>query len=174
MTPMPWFERRFTFDLPVSCWPNVLERLRGTPARVEDRLREVPAGLLRMRPGDSWSIQENVGHLLDLEAVCRARVDDYVKGEAVLRTADLANQATVRANHNAEPIESIVRRFRASRAELVRTIAALDQEVIGRSAIHPRLQEPMRLLDMMIFMAEHDDHHMARVTELIATLPPAP
>jgi hypothetical protein len=24
----------------------------------------------------------------------------------------------------------------------------------------------MRLVDMMFFMAEHDDHHLARITEL--------
>ena len=33
-----WIERRFTFDLPISMFPNVLERLRGTPARVADRI----------------------------------------------------------------------------------------------------------------------------------------
>ncbi len=34
----PWIERRFTFDMSLSMFPNVLERLRGTPARVQDRV----------------------------------------------------------------------------------------------------------------------------------------
>lgn len=33
---MKWFDRKFTFDLPASMYPNVVERLRGTPARLED------------------------------------------------------------------------------------------------------------------------------------------
>jgi len=35
-----------------------------------------------------------------------------------------------------------------------------------RTALHPRLQQPMRVLDMAFFTAEHDDHHLARMTEL--------
>jgi hypothetical protein len=32
--------------------------------------------------------------------------------------------------------------------------------------VHPRLGTPMRLVDMMFFVAEHDDHHLATITEL--------
>ena len=30
-----WFERKFHFDIPQDCGPNVVERLRGLPARLE-------------------------------------------------------------------------------------------------------------------------------------------
>ena len=32
--------------------------------------------------------------------------------------------------------------------------------------MHPRLERPMRLIDMMFFHAEHDDYHLARISEL--------
>jgi hypothetical protein len=32
--------------------------------------------------------------------------------------------------------------------------------------VHPRLQQPMRVVDMAFFVAEHDDHHLARMTQL--------
>ena len=35
-------------------------------------------------------------------------------------------------------------------------------------AWHPRLDRPMRVIDLAIFAAEHDDHHLARITELLA------
>ena len=64
---LPWFERAFPTGLPAHLLPVVVERLRGTPARLADRLAGVPQGVLVRRAGDSWSIQENAGHLLDLE-----------------------------------------------------------------------------------------------------------
>jgi hypothetical protein len=36
-------------------------------------------------------------------------------------------------------------------------------------AIHPRLNKPMRLVDMLFFQAEHDDYHLARISDLIRT-----
>jgi hypothetical protein len=36
----------------------------------------------------------------------------------------------------------------------------------GRTGIHPRLKQPMRLIDMCLFVAEHDDHHLMRMTVL--------
>jgi hypothetical protein len=33
-------------------------------------------------------------------------------------------------------------------------------------ARHPRLGTPMRLIDLAYFVAEHDDHHLARLREL--------
>jgi hypothetical protein len=35
-----------------------------------------------------------------------------------------------------------------------------------RTALHPRLKRPMRLVDLCFFVAEHDDHHLATVTRL--------
>jgi O-succinylhomoserine sulfhydrylase len=38
----PWFERSFPTGLPAHLLPVVIERLRGTPARIADRLAETP------------------------------------------------------------------------------------------------------------------------------------
>ena len=37
-----WGERRFDFTFPVDFYPELIERLRGTPARLADRLRSQP------------------------------------------------------------------------------------------------------------------------------------
>jgi hypothetical protein len=39
-------------------------------------------------------------------------------------------------------------------------------DYISRSLLRPRLQQPMRLVDRLYFVAEHDDHHLARIWEL--------
>ena len=162
-----WFERKFSFDLPAWMYPNIVERLRGTPARLEDRLGPWPQNLLTRRDGDKWSVQEHVGHLLDLGALDVARLDDYEAGRETLQAADLENRKTYEANHNANSINNILASFRAERAEFVRRLDAYDGEFILRAALHPRLNVPMRVLDFAFFIAEHDDHHLARITELI-------
>ena len=92
---MMWFERKFSFDLlPIWMYPNVVERLRGTPARLEDLTRSLPREILTGRDGDKWSIQEQAGHLLDLEQLGMNRLDDYEAGRDTLYAADLENRRT--------------------------------------------------------------------------------
>ena len=162
-----WFERQFTLDLPLWMYPNVLERVRGTPARLEDRLLSLPRELLTRRNAGSWSIQEQAGHLLDLGTLDLGRLDDYEAGVETLRPADPGNRKTHEAEHNANSIERILAEFRAERGEFVRRLDEYDARFVERTALHPRLKLPMRLLDLVYFIAEHDDHHLARITELI-------
>ncbi|HEX8458926.1 MAG TPA: DinB family protein [Pyrinomonadaceae bacterium] len=162
-----WFERKFTLDLPLSMYPNVLERVRGTPARLEDRLLELPREVLVRRDGDAWSIQEQAGHLLDLGTLDLGRLDDYEAALEHLRPADLGNRKTHEANHNAAAIKHLLAAFRTERAEFLRRLDSYDPDFIARTALHPRLQLPMRVLDFVYFIAEHDDHHLARITNLI-------
>ena len=167
---MAWFERRFSFDLPAWMYPNVVERLRGTPARLEDRLSSLPREMLVGRDGDKWSIQEHAGHLLDLEALEVKRLEDYAAGRERLTPADTENRKTYEANHNSKEILEILQAFRRERMEFVERLERLDEEFRQRSAIHPRLQVPMRVIDLAFFKAEHDDHHLARISELIRLL----
>ncbi|MHC4718524.1 MAG: DinB family protein, partial [Planctomycetota bacterium] len=60
---VPWTKRSFNFDFPADLYPELIERLRGTPARAEEITRSLPADVLTRRDGDTWSIQENLGHL---------------------------------------------------------------------------------------------------------------
>ena len=34
-----WIERKFNFGYPATKWPDLLERVRGTPARLEEIVR---------------------------------------------------------------------------------------------------------------------------------------
>lgn len=162
-----WFERKFLFELPVWTFPNIVERVRGTPARLEDRVRSLPREILTRRDGDKWSIQEHAGHLLDLGTLDLGRLDDYAEGLEILRPADRENKKTYQAHHNSHSIEAILSAFRAERSEFVRRLDQFDDEFIERAALHPRLNMQMRVLDLAYFIAEHDDHHLARITGLI-------
>ncbi len=166
---VPWFQRVFRFDAPEGIFPNVLERVRGTPARLEERLWSVPRQFLIRKEGDAWSIMENAGHFFDLEPLWAARVDDFIRGNERLQVADLTNRKTSEAGHNDSPLDKILSSFRSARSELVRKLETLDPAAFSKTALHPRLNTPMRLLDHLIFVAEHDDHHLARISLLMRT-----
>jgi uncharacterized damage-inducible protein DinB len=167
MTRAVWFEREFKLGIPLSLYPNIIERLRGTPARLEDRLSRITPSVLTHRNVDQWSMQEHAGHLLDLGALDQGRLDDFEAGVEVLRSADLENRKTYEAHHNENSIDRILADFRRERFEFVRRLEAYDESFLSRTALHPRLQQPMRVVDLMFFIAEHDDHHLVKITELI-------
>jgi len=162
-----WFERKFEFTFPVELHPNVCARLRGTPARLEEALRGRSHEILIRKAQGKWSAQEHAGHLLDLEALWLARVEDYVAASDQLTVADLRNRKTDEADYNARPLEQVLMEFRGARERLLKRVDGLDASLFARSILHPRLKTPMRLVDHLYFVAEHDDHHLARVWELV-------
>jgi len=162
-----WTDRRFDFTFPAELYPEMIERLRGTPARLEDRIGSLPAEALQRRDGEKWSMQENAGHLLDLESLVVERLNQYVTGATELHAADMSNRKTYEAVHNSVPVASILSDFREQRMKIVARLDGLDAEVFAGSAFHPRLKVQMRLVDMIFFQAEHDDYHLARISQLM-------
>jgi uncharacterized damage-inducible protein DinB len=163
----PWFERVFPTGLPAHLLPVLVERLRGTPARLADRLAGEPHEVLIRRSGDSWSIQENVGHLLDLEPLWQQRVSDLAQRCGELAEADLTNRRTHEANHNAAPLGELLTAFRSARGALVRQLETFSDDAVAFTSLHPRLKIPMNVIDLAYFVAEHDDYHLARISELL-------
>jgi uncharacterized damage-inducible protein DinB len=168
MSQLPmWFERKFEFSFSVDLFPNLCARLRGTPARLEEAIRGRSHEILARKVQQKWSAQEHAGHLLDLEPLWLVRVRDYVSGSDELTLADLKNRKTDEANHNACAVEEILTDFRGARERLLRRVVELDPSLFARIIPHPRLKVPMRLVDHLYFVAEHDDHHLARILELV-------
>jgi uncharacterized damage-inducible protein DinB len=165
-----WFDRKFDFNFQQNISPSIIERLRGTPARLEEKCGAIPAKYLELKPDNTWSIKENIGHLTDLEPLWQGRLEDFLNNETELRPTDLANKKTDEANHNSKSLEQLLHDFRNIRMQTITMIEQLDEGIIFRSALHPRLKTPMRTMDSFLFVAEHDDHHLARITELCKIL----
>ncbi len=160
---MPWVDRRFNFDFPAALYPNVLARIRGTPSRLEDAVRGLSWERLLERRDGKWSIQENAGHLLDEEELFAKRLEEFLAGAETLTPAAYQH---LELRHNEKQIEAILRQFRAARERFVECADAIRSEDFARTAWHARLQVSMRLVDHLLFIAEHDDHHLARIWAL--------
>lgn len=170
MKKVKWFERSFDFGTEQNIFPSIIERLKGTPARLDEKFSSIPVDILEVKLDTTWSIKENLGHLTDLESLWQGRLEDIINGEIEMRPTDLANRKTDLANHNARSLEELLHSFRHIRTQTVSVLEKLDEETIFGSALHPRLKTPMRTMDLFLFVAEHDDHHLARITELTKML----
>lgn len=165
-----WFDRQFNFHSDQNIFPSIIERLSGTPIRLKEKIRHIPQKILKATPDNKWSILENIGHLLDLEPLWFGRLNDILHNKKELRPADLSNRKTHTANHNDRDPEELVSEFSKERNKAISKLETLTEEDIFKSALHPRLKTPMRTMDLFLFVAEHDDHHLARITELYKLL----
>src|SRR5690349_20923104 len=102
--PEQWFKRSFDFTLPVDQFPALVERLRRTPARLEECAASLPADALIRAHEGRWSIQENIGHLVDLEPLWIRRAQQIFASEPELAPTDLANRRTHEAGHNTKDV----------------------------------------------------------------------
>lgn len=169
-----WFDRTFEHSLTPEAAPGVLARLRAAPGRLADAVDGLPEAVLTHRPGSRWSIQENVGHLLDLEPLLEQRLDDFDRSAAVLHAADIENRKTHEASHNRRSIDDLLSAFRRERLRVLARLERMTAADLARIARHPRLQRDMSVVDLCFFVAEHDDHHLATIREIAQALASMP
>lgn len=167
MTPqIPWFERTFKFDFSVGLFPVIFSRLEGAIFRLHHLLANADEEQTSVGR-NGWSVKQHVGHLYDLEALWWQRFQDFQEGREYLTAADLTNQKTWDADHNERSLDSLGNLFLIERQKLLETIYPFTESQLSQTAMHPRLQQPMRLIDALFFVAEHDDHHIATISTLL-------
>jgi hypothetical protein len=166
MEHVKWFDRKFDFDFRENVFPLIQERLKKTPQRLTDFILFVPDRYLSVRLDNKWSIKENIGHLSDLEPLWQQRLNDIFDGRKLMSPTDLTNTKTDLAGHNRKSADELLYEFSVIRGRTLEMIENLGEEIIYKSALHPRLKTPMRTMDLFYFVAEHDDHHLYRISSI--------
>jgi len=166
ITQTPWFERSFNFNFPVGLFPIIFSRLEGSIFRLHSILLNADEEFCSHN-ANGWSVKQHIGHLYDLEELWWKRLQDFLQNKEMLTTADLTNAKTEEAGHNEKTLEQLLQQFTIERQKILETIYGFDKELLERTSIHPRLQQPMRLIDALYFVAEHDDHHIAAISNLL-------
>ncbi|MEP6734498.1 MAG: hypothetical protein ABJA70_03200 [Chryseolinea sp.] len=95
-----------------------------------------------------------------------SKIERHLAGRGFFAPADLTNTQTTQANHNGRTTDYLLSKFESLRLTTLQRLNDLSEADIFRFALHPRLKTPMRTLDLFIFVAEHDDHHLAKITAL--------
>jgi len=164
MTELPWFERNLVFGKPKEMLPYYLERLEGTMARIEAKVRGVPEEVLSAQANGKWSVKQNIGHLAELDEIASNRIYEMVSGISPLSPAVFEPKM----DYNQMPIEQVVDCFSKTRKENIQKFQRLSEAELSRSSLHPRLKLMMTPVDLAWFDAEHDDHHLMKISLLIS------
>ena len=78
-----------------------------------------------------------------------------------------SNQITGEANYNNQDLSEILARFRKARLDTVNMLEMFDLETVTHVIVHPRIGNEMQLADYLYLVAEHDDHHLASIWQLL-------
>lgn len=165
MNEVPWFERHLVFDKPKEMLPYYLERLEGTPVRVEARVSGLPEDFLSTSFNNKWSVKQNIGHLAEVDEVANKRIDEMLAGAKFMSPAVFEPKG----DYNAMTKNEVLAFFRSTRMENIRKYRTLQESDLDKSSIHPRLKVKMTPVDLAWFDAEHDDHHLVKITKIIYT-----
>ncbi|MFI5212138.1 MAG: hypothetical protein ACHQIH_04590 [Ignavibacteria bacterium] len=95
-----WMQRKFEFNSPPGMMPNLLERMAGTPVRIEDMITTTDDKILSAKPDSKWSVKEHIGHLTDIEELHEKRLQEILSGKTELTAADMSNKKTNEAGHS--------------------------------------------------------------------------
>ena len=166
MKKIQWFERQFTFGIPVGMLPFCLERLEGTIARLDAKVKGVPEDVLSHQPDGKWSVKQNIGHLAEVDEVVLHRIDEMVNGISPMSPAVFEPQQ----DYNAQAVSHVLEYFRGNRLKSIEKYKSLKEGEHARSSSHPRLKVMMTPVDLAWFDAEHDDHHLVRINEILSVL----
>ena len=169
-----WFDRTFPAIADNGLLPGIIERLEGTPARLTEKVRKLSNDLVQEFPDDKWSIKKEIGHLTDLEPLWYERLLQIIDGNPKMRVADLTNRKTHEALHNAKSFNELINDFKKERKRLVSKLRSLQEGDLNKTSVHPRLGTPMRVIDLAWFVAEHDDHHISEISNLLRVPGPHP
>jgi uncharacterized damage-inducible protein DinB len=163
---VPWIERKFNFDFPVGLFPVIYSRLEGSITRLQKIVTQTDYnhGPAKIK---GWTVKEHLGHLGDLESLWWRRLEDFKFSKEVLTAADMSNEKTNTAGHNEKTLQQLLEEFSTERQKILEAIYWYDDVFLSRISRHPRLNQPVRVIDILYFVAEHDDHHIARIQNLV-------
>lgn len=161
-----WTEHEFNLGIHPGWAYNIISRLKDTSLRLKHHTSELTGEEVSRRTGESWSIKEHIGHLVDLEDLHLDRLHQFADLREELIAADMKNKRTEEANHNNKDITTLIENFKRSRDRLMEKFNALSDNVYYHEAYHARLGTNMKPVDMLFFTAEHDDHHINAILEI--------
>jgi hypothetical protein len=161
-----WFERKFQFGIHFGMLPFFLERLEGTIARLEKKVSLGTEKDLSFPPGGKWSIKQHIGHLAEVDEIALKRIDEMLEGVSPMSPAVFQP----RQDYNGQPVSKVLDQFTRARRKNLAKYKSLSEEDCQKVSLHPRLNVVMNPVDLAYFDAEHDDHHLVKISEIQASL----
>jgi len=167
--PIIWAHRPFHFPEDVSEMPSQMLHLKTFPSHLALTLREISKDKLTTRQDGKWSIQEHLGHLIDLEDLPTLRVKEILQGKDTLTPADMSNKNTWDKNYNEKNLYGLCESFIERRNKLVKLLAGFSDSQLLKWTYHERLHRNMSILDLTYFQCQHDHYHHEMIMHLASS-----
>ncbi len=168
MRPVPWNQRQLPFGRGLDELPVLVERVRGTPHRLRALLQHRSPEALSLRISGKWSVMEHLGHLITLQDRFEERVTDFELRRPRLCVIDLSDQDRALTGQRGRSLGDVLEELHLKRKAFLRRVERLSQSSLLHVASHPCKDRPMRPMDMLLWIAEHDDHHLATLRGLVS------
>ncbi len=169
MLPVPWSQRTIEYGRSLDELPVLLERVQGTVSRVTSILAAPPVEKLHLQVQGKWSAMEHVGHLITLQDRFEGRVEDFENRRTSLCDISLHDQGSVLQGHRLRALGDVLEEFRLKRMAFARRVSMFQRGALEHVAFHPCQNKRMRPVDMLLWVAEHDDHHLASMRSILQT-----
>ncbi len=167
MNLIPWSQRTLVFGRSLDEMPVLLERMQGTPTRIAALLAQQPGGIPDPQLEGKWSVTEHIAHLITLQDRFEGRADDFEQRRTDLCDINLTDQDRLLRGHKTRSLGDVLEEFRLKRAAFIRRMSGFPRAAVEHLAFHPCQKRPMRPVDMLLWIAEHDDHHIASIQALL-------
>ncbi|HRW97885.1 MAG TPA: DinB family protein [Cyclobacteriaceae bacterium] len=164
MRSTPWFEREFKFGNKPEMLPFFHERLTFTGLRIEHKVRGVSDEVLSKQPGGKWSVKQHIGHLAEVDEIAMKRIREMLEGAPTLSPAVFEPKK----DYNKMSVNQVVSIFNENRKKNLELYQNLSEADLKKESLHPRLKVMMNPVDLAMFDAEHDDHHLVKINEILA------
>lgn len=158
-----WFEREFKFGLKPGMLPFFLERLSYTPLRIEHKVEDIPDKRLSEKIDGKWSVKQNIGHLAEVDEIAMERIDEILSGKPLMSPAVFEPKK----DYNKMPVEDVINIFKKNREANLEVYQSLSDTDLAKASLHPRLKVMMNPVDLAMFDADHDDHHLVKMNEIL-------
>jgi len=158
---IPWNERKLAFGRGIEELPMLVERALGTPARIAHLVQGASLERMALRVTGRWSVKDHLAHMILLDERLEVRADDLEVRRNRLSPIDLADQDRYIHGHGDRPLGDMIEEYRLRRNYLVERFLHLDEAALRHRAEHPCRQLSMTAVDQLLYVVEHDDHHLA-------------
>ena len=135
---------------------RLASQLECLPALLEGA---APDALRRCTRSGKWSVHENLAHLARHHAVVLDRVRKVLAEDRPTLPRYAAEEDAEWPAWAALPLEEILARLTALRAELLAIVSGLTDAQLARTGVHPTLGE-MALPLWIEFFLLHEAHHL--------------
>jgi uncharacterized damage-inducible protein DinB len=163
-------ERDWKFGSHGDHYEELLLALENSCARIEKLLKGFTDDQLEIRHENKWSVKENIGHLLTIESLWIARLDDFVMKNPSLRPWNGTNADTDAGEFNRQRAAKILEDFADIRSTHTRMLRHLNEKRNELECFHDKFNQKLSLADHVYIMSEHDETHIQRITEILQAI----